>query len=93
MACSVTFEIDASSESLRLLIRENNSQHCIFNKGLQDSLGAVTLLKFVFHVDSQSRFSRQDRLLKTCGKAVYNAKNRLGLGLRWMLLRLPSHGR
>ncbi len=80
MAFTVSFEIDASSESLRLLIRENNRQHCIFNKGLQDSLGAGTLLKFVFHVDSQNRCCRQDRLFKACGKAVYNAKSRLGLG-------------
>ncbi len=31
MACSGSFEINAFSESLRLLIRENKRQHSIFN--------------------------------------------------------------
>ena len=80
MAFTVSFEIDASSELLRLLIRENYRQHSIFNNGLKDLLGTGTLLKFVFHVDFQNRSYRQDRLFKACGKAVYNAKSRLGLG-------------
>jgi len=58
MACSVSLEIDASSELMRLLIRENNRQHSIFNNGLKDLLGARTLLKFVFHVDFQNRCYR-----------------------------------
>ena len=59
---------------------ENNCQHSILVNELEDSPGTGEPLKFVFHADCRNRCSRQDRVLKPCGKAVNNSTNRLESG-------------
>ena len=62
------------------LLLENKGQHSILHIERQDVPGTAEHLKLVFHADGQNHCARQDRLFWTCGKAVYNSTNRLGLG-------------
>lgn len=59
---------------------ENNCQHSILVNELEDSLGTGERLRLVFHADCRNRCARQDHVFKSCGKAVYNATNRLEHG-------------
>ena len=59
---------------------ENNCQHSILVNELEDSLGAGERLRLISHADCRNRCARQDHVFKSCGKAVYNATNRLEHG-------------
>ena len=72
--------LEAFLKSLMHLLLEIKGQHSILHIERQDLPVAAEHLRLVFHANGQKHCARQDQLFWTCGKAVYNATNRLELG-------------